>query len=117
LLLCVYYSLNPLEIVAYRRDDADRKTKIYNTTLYKNLKKVLPANTKIVMNTNCFDHVDVMFYNDGLTAYHYCLSDDDIKSNEKQGVPFAVFKERYGYLLSDYVKQDSTMFTIPFTLK
>lgn len=117
LILCIFNSLNPYEIAKYRREDQERATKIYNTNIYKKLKNIIPKETKVVMNVNSMEHIDCMFYNNDITAYQYCLDNDAIKSIEQKGISIAVFKERYGYNLSDKVKDDQFIFTIPNQLK
>lgn len=98
--------LNPAEMrKLYATDDHYRISRIYNTKIYKNLSKEIPPDIKLVMNVNQFEDIDVMFYNKGITAYHWTPDEDSRTRMMQAYMPIAVFKGRPGYDLPwDMVK-------------
>lgn len=114
---CIYKSINLKDIILSRKNNAEREVRINNTNIYKKLKEVLPPNYKVVINVNEFEHPDVMFYNDGISAYHWCFSEDEIKQLEKKNVPIAAFDNHANYELPDYIKSYKNLFIIKSKLK
>ena len=115
--LFVYYTFNPVEIFKSRADDAQRAARIYNTEVYKHLEAQLPANVNVVINVNEFEHPDVMFYNQRLTAYHWWFSEEDINRLAQQKVPVAAFEDHGGYVLPAYIKSYPYLYIIHQQLK
>src|SRR5690606_21665050 len=103
-LALAYWTLNPEWISSYLSpDNKERNERIYNANIYRNLKQELPEGYKVVMNMNSFEDVDVMFYNPGITAYHWTLPEEDFKSFEERKIPIAVFEPHGDYNLPEYV--------------
>lgn len=77
----------------------------HNDEVYRNLKKYIPANTKVVFNMLSFNEVDVMFYNKGIEACAWVPREDDFNKYIKaKNIPIAVFKAHKEYTIPDYIK-------------
>ncbi len=99
-----FLSLNPQWIMDYLSpNNEERNGRIYNANIYRNLNNDLPDSVRVVMNMNSFEDIDVMFYNKGITAYHWALPADDFKSFEERKIPIAVFESHGNYHLPEYV--------------
>ena len=100
-----YWIFSPEEINKHHNEqDHYRIVRINNANIYRNLKNYIPDTVKVVMNTNAHENIDIMFYNNDISAYHYCLSDDlfDIMI-KPHSIPIAVFDSRLGYILPYHV--------------
>jgi 4-amino-4-deoxy-L-arabinose transferase-like glycosyltransferase len=102
---------------ARKADNQERETKIYHTKIFKNLKKVIPPNVLLVNNTRAFEDIDLMFYNPGVTAYHYCFGVEDFEYVRSKNLPIAVFTDRSGYPIPNHIKDYPRTFIIPEVLK
>ncbi len=97
-------SINPKWINNYfSSNNLERSIRIYNANVYKELNKIIPDNIHVVMNMSSFEDIDVMFYNRGITAYHWTLPEEDFKSFEERKIPIAVFEPHGNYNLPDHV--------------
>lgn len=97
-------SINPQWIKNYfSANNKERNERIFNANIYRELNKNLPDSIHVVMNMNSFEDIDVMFYNKGITAYHWLLPEEDFKSFEYRKIPIAVFEPHGNYNLPDYV--------------
>lgn len=100
----LFITLNPAYFLNYLSpSNQERADRIYNASVYRNLKKHLPENVHVVMNMNSFEDVDVMFYNNDITAYHWTLTESDFQQFRAQKLPIAVFEPHGNYHLSDYI--------------
>lgn len=100
----LYLSLNPGYFVNYLdSSNQERADRIYNASVYRNLKQYLPKDVHVVMNMNSFEDVPVMFYNNDITAYHWTLPEVDFQKFAEQKLPIAVFEPHGAYQLPDYV--------------
>ncbi|MCS6928480.1 MAG: glycosyltransferase family 39 protein [Saprospiraceae bacterium] len=105
--------LNPKVIAEYLSSPTgEREKRIYNAKIYRNLKSELPSNVKVVMNMNSFEDIDVMFYNEGITAYHWTLSEEDFRNLRDRKIPIAVFEPHGNYQLANYVWEYPYLFII-----
>jgi len=113
-----FVSINPEWIENYFSiKNIVRNERIYNANIYRNLKKFLPDSIHVVMNMNSFEDIDVMFYNKGITAYHWTLPEEDFKSFELRKIPIAVFEPHGSYNLPDYVLKYPYLYIIREKLK
>jgi len=67
----------------------DWSTKSSNDKVYRQLKKELPPDVKIVMNAK--DYTDIMFYNKDIDAYYAYLSPDEFDKIKKQHLRVGIF--------------------------
>jgi len=117
-IICAIISLNPIWIKNYLSpNNIERNNRIYNANIYRNLNKYLPDSIHVVMNMNSFEDIDVMFYNKGITAYHWTLPEKDFKSFEQRKIPIAVFEPHGNYNLPDYVLKYPYLYIIKKKLK
>ncbi|PZF72980.1 ArnT family glycosyltransferase [Taibaiella soli] len=114
---CLFLVLNPRDLYRYRRTNTEQLIKNYNTNIYKHLNEVLPKGTKVIINVNAFEHTEVMFYNDGITAYHWWLSNDDIDRLSKTHTRIAAFENHGNYVLPDYIVRYPYLDIIPIKLR
>jgi hypothetical protein len=63
----------------YSSNNKERQAKLHNTYIYKNIRKYLPANIKIVMNVKSFEDTELMFYHNDITAYHWWIPENDLR--------------------------------------
>lgn len=100
-----YVCLNPIWIKSYLSPrNEERNIRIYNTKIYKELKNILPPGVVTVMNMNEFEDIDVMFYNKGITAYHFTMTEQDFEEIKARKLPIAVFKPHGKYKFPKYVE-------------
>ena len=100
----VLLTLNPFRIAGYVSDEnVLRRQRIANAGIYRNLSATLPPDTRIVMNVNSYEDVDVMFYNNHITAYHWHLDTATLDRLAEQKIRIAVFENHGNYRLPDYV--------------
>lgn len=100
----VYSSLRPEKFAHdYSSTNPERNKKIYNTRIYKNIKAYIPAHVKTVINVNSFEDVELMFYHNDITAYHWSLPEEDLKKFEAGKIPVAAFKNHGDYKLPGYI--------------
>ncbi len=105
-IIIIFCCFKPIEVSKYfSNNNKERNDRIYNASIYRNLKNLIPGNIKVVMNMNSFEDIDVMFYNRGITAYHWTLSEPEFKEFEKKKIPIAVFEDHGNYKIPDYVKK------------
>lgn len=104
LLTCTLLTMDPQWTVKYfSAENTSRNERIHNATIYKELYKDLPDSVKVVMNMNSFEDIDVMFYNKGITAYHWTVPEEDLKTLELRKIPIAVYESHGNYNLPEYV--------------
>lgn len=101
----------------YSDQNSWRNDRIYNTEIYKNIKNYIPEDVKLVMNVNGFEDVEIMFYHNDLTAYHFTLQEKDFKELQKRKVKVAVFRKHGKYELPEYVKSYPYLYVINKTLR
>ncbi len=101
----------------FDRENEQRKARIHNTRIYKNLHQILPHDIDLVINTNEFEDVDIMFYNPGLSANHYWYSEERMNEFKAKGIKIAAFKSRPGYQMPGYVYRYPDLFIIDVSLK
>lgn len=101
----------------YSSSNHERNERIYNAAIYRNLKKELPSNIHLVMNMNSFEDIDVMFYNNHLTAYAWTVSEEEGKALAAKKVPIAVFKHHGSYGLPDWINKYPYLYVIDKELK
>ncbi len=103
-IVLAYISLNPKWIIDYMSPkNAVRNARIHNAEVYRQIKYDLPSNYHVIMNTNSFEDIDVMFYDNKITAYHWTLSENEFKSFAQNKLPIAVFEPHGKYTLPEYV--------------
>lgn len=112
------FTLNPLELYkAHNPADPTRINKAYNTAIYKEVAKELPKDVRLVLNTNSFEDLDMMFYHNELNVYSWCMHENIIDSLKKNNVPFAVFKEHGVYGVPAAITSYSKVFVIDKELR
>jgi 4-amino-4-deoxy-L-arabinose transferase-like glycosyltransferase len=114
----LYCSLNPQAIIKYfSSENLERENRIYNAKIYKEVKKMIPPDCYLVMNMNSFEDIDVMFYNDNITAYHWTLSPQDFELLKEKKIKVAVFKNHGNYTLPEHVVSYPYLYIIDKELK
>jgi 4-amino-4-deoxy-L-arabinose transferase-like glycosyltransferase len=113
-----FFVLDPVQIRNYlSSDNVERNNRIYNANIYRNLKKLLPPDTKLIMNMNSFEDIDVMFYNNDITANHWLLPDEDINLIKQKKLRIAVFEPHGTYNIPQSIYSYPWLFIIPKKLK
>jgi hypothetical protein len=116
--ITTFLVLNYFQIADVRNPNSyERERRVHNTNIYKNLEKTLPRGISVVMNVPAEESADCMFYNKGISAYHYCLQKHELEIIKKQKIPIAVFEEHPGYAIPQYIKNYSLTYIIKMPLK
>lgn len=109
LLILPQFILNLPELTEYydpKNNHFSQNTRIKNNNKIRSLERILPKDVKLVINAADGHNIDIMFYNNNLTAYAWCLSrevfDQYIKS---KNIKIAVFATHEPYAVPDYVKE------------
>jgi 4-amino-4-deoxy-L-arabinose transferase len=113
LLFCI---ANPLYWKKYlSKTNHERNASIFNNQVFKDIKKYIPEDCKVVMNMNSHEDINLMFYHNDITAYHWTLSEAEFVELEKRKIKIAVFQEHTVYVIPDYVSKYPylTMINIP----
>lgn len=101
----------------YSADNEERNRKIYNTEIYKNVEKYIPGHVKIVIGVNSFENVELMFYNNDITANHWWITPQDADRLAAMKIPVAVFKNHAGYIIPDFILKYPYLYIIDKELK
>ncbi len=122
LILAGYFCFLLLDVdsikARHNPDDGYRQVKIHNTIIYKGLKDAMPADIKVVTNLPEFADVECMFYNKGITAYHYNPSKEEFEMLQKQGLRIAAFKDYGNSRIPEYMlEKEPHMYVIRKELK
>lgn len=113
-----YFCINPSWFINYLSpQNNERNLRIYNTKIYKGLKHQLPPNVKTVVNMNEFEDIDVMFYNEGITAYHFTMTEQDFEELKVKKIPVGVFIPHGKYKWPKYVEDYPYLYPIDQQLK
>jgi 4-amino-4-deoxy-L-arabinose transferase-like glycosyltransferase len=99
ILFILIISLNPIESYKRRKNNSQRDALIYNTTIYKNIKNLIPSKVKTLINVNSFENIDVMFFNNNLNVYHWWIDVKMLDSLKKNKVWLGAFKNHGDYNL------------------
>jgi 4-amino-4-deoxy-L-arabinose transferase len=115
LMVCalIYCMLRPVEISIYLSpDNHERTQKIQNSKIFRNLSKKLPKDIKIVMNLNVSEDIEMMFYNPGVMAYCWSLSEEDMKILESKKIRVGFFEPHGQYGFAPYVRDYPYLYVI-----
>jgi 4-amino-4-deoxy-L-arabinose transferase-like glycosyltransferase len=105
-------SFNPSRTLWYFSvQNTERSQRIATTRILRDLKATLPADVSVVLNTNEFENLDLMFYNNDLTAYPR-LSKNEFEALSRKNVPVAAFKSDGRHDLPDYVSAYPLLYVI-----
>ncbi len=112
-ILVALSAFNPIWVKDYLSPtNLERNDHIYNARIYRNLNSTVPDSIRVVMNMNSFDDINVMFYNKGITAYHWTLTEAEFKTFEQKKLPIAVYESHGKYQLPKYVQDYPYLFLI-----
>jgi 4-amino-4-deoxy-L-arabinose transferase-like glycosyltransferase len=116
--IITFFTLDPIQTKNYLSpNNTERNNRIYNAEIYRNVKNEIPENTKVVMNSNSFEDIDIMFYNNSLTAYHWTMPEIDIKELKEKKIPIAVFEAHGNYIIPEHVQNYPYLFIIKKPLR
>jgi hypothetical protein len=71
------------------KDNESYAAKAQNTKIYRNMGKYLPPNVQVVMNVR--DYVDIMYYNKGISAFAWFLSEENINRAKGRHAVIALY--------------------------
>lgn len=117
MVVVVYFTLNPNEVIESRKNNQTREKLIYNTNIYQNVRKSIPKDCKVVININSFEDIDYMFYNNDITAYHWWIDEKYLDSLSHQKIKIAAFENHNEYQLPIKYKTYPYLFIIKQKLK
>lgn len=111
-LVSIYLSFVPERILAYMSaGHAERNRRIATTRILRDLKRVLPADVRVVVNTNPMENLDLMFYDNELSAYP-SLSEGEVLALSRRNVGLAAFKSDGKHDLPSYVSEYPRLYVI-----
>lgn len=113
----IFFSLNPMKSIESRKKDTAREGRIHNTKIYKSLSEKLPNDVKVVINLNSYENIDLMFFNNDITAYHWWFDVKHLDSLKAEKVKIAAFKNRGAYNLPKEFASYPYLYTIDEALK
>lgn len=115
---CSYLVLAPYSLNEnHDQNNTYIQNKKYNTAIYKDLNKYVTDDIDIILNLNAYSDVELMFYNPGVTAHHFCPNPEEFKLLTANGQRIGVFKSRFGHNVPDYVKEYKGTYIIDVALK
>jgi 4-amino-4-deoxy-L-arabinose transferase-like glycosyltransferase len=118
LVIMGFLALNPIQIINYLSpENTERNDRIHNARIYRSVGSIIPEHTTVVMNMNSFEDIDVMFYNNHLTAYAWTLAESDINMLREKKIPIAVFQAHGSYNIPEHFSGYPGLFIIPRLLK
>lgn len=118
ILPCSYLLLNYDKIFLWHHpENVYRMHKIHNTNVYKQLHRLMPKDIDIVMNTEEYGDVEVMFFNPGVNAFHYCFSPQEMDVIKAQNKKIAVFKTHELYVVPEYITSYKGTYIIDAEIK
>lgn len=112
-----FLCLNFSEISFETEHNPQRPNLIHNTHIYKSLAAILPKNIHEVNNVVSPQHIDCMFYNNDLSAWHYWINEDTIKLFEKKKIWIATFKNHEQNNNPPFILNYPYLYVIPNELK
>jgi len=111
-LVSMYLAFVPRRILAYlSSENAERNRRIATTRVLRDLKAALPADVRVVLNTNDLENLDLMFYNNDLTAYPR-ISESELQALSSRNVRVAAFKSDGRHDLPEYVSTYAGLYVI-----
>lgn len=107
------------QLMMQRRDPSDgrRSTLIYNTGIYKELGGYLPDSIRTVTNLGDMEDIKCMFYNPGITAYHYDFSETEMEIIKQKNIPVGAFQDHDMYVVPHHVLSYPKTYIIKLQLK
>ncbi len=92
--------------IAYKRNLVieKRNSKIYNTTIYKNLDDAI-LKDHIILNCRTYENIELMFFKD-VTAYHFYPTEQVFDSLQTRGHRFVAFDYADRQKLPEYMAND-----------
>ena len=109
-----YWNLDPLNLMErldydgiLRSGSPEQNACYFNAQLYKQLVTMLPKKNYVILNAKPQDEASCMFYS-GFTTYRN-IDEQDYLSIKQQNFPIAAFPNN----ISDYLKNDTSVFKIP----
>jgi 4-amino-4-deoxy-L-arabinose transferase-like glycosyltransferase len=116
LLIIAFYSLNPMDISAYRSHHNEKRNQIiHNTRIYKSLNNKIPGKY-VIFNCKPFEDVDVRFFTNN-NAYNWFPEKKVIDSLLKQGYELSAFTDHNGQGLPWYLSKNEEVFIIEEVLE
>jgi hypothetical protein len=101
-----YLSINPNYFIDYlNKGNYLRENKIYNAAIYRNIKNNIPKNTLYVIHPNLLEDINLMFYENDITATRCWLSDKDLDYLKSKKKKIAVFESHDAYQINDTTLQ------------
>ncbi len=110
------YMCKPWNVRDYLRYLNERKVKIHNTKIFKQI-PYSDIEGRIVINCKNFEQVELMFYQNGIDAYHWYPTAEEYDSLRRAGHCFAAFKNHNNQVLPPYVLNDSTVVILDYGLR
>lgn len=111
-LVSAVLSFNPGRTLWYfSARNPERARRIAETSVLRDLKAGLPKDVRVVLNTNELENLDLMFYNNDLTAYPR-LSKSEFEALSEKKVPVAAFKSDGKHDVPDYVSAYPLLYVI-----
>lgn len=101
----------------FAHENHDREVRVNNSEIYKHLREKIGKDVSIVMNVSAFEDIDLMFYQPGITAYHWSLSEEDMQQLAARHAKVAAFASHGPFVLPDYVYKYPHIIIIPDLLK
>lgn len=116
-LLIILYASTPYTFITDAKRIDHRTARIYNDSIYKNIKSIIPPDIKIVVNAFSPGQNDIMFYHNDITAFHFWIDEKYLRIFEKYKIKIATFADHAQNHNPQCMTDYPYIFIIPVTLK
>lgn len=105
------FALKPWTITYNRSfSNEKRNTKIYNTSIYKNLNDEI-IKDRVILNCRTYENIELMFFKD-VTAYHFYPTEQVLDSLQAYGHHFVAFNYPDKQKLTEYIIKDKEILVL-----
>ncbi|MEP7320553.1 MAG: glycosyltransferase family 39 protein [Saprospiraceae bacterium] len=102
--IIIYFVLNPIYFSTHiSNKNKVRNDRIFNTYIYQHLNEYIP-DSSLVINMNAFEDIDVMFFNNKMTAYHFTLPEEDMQDLIQKKIPIYAFTPHGKYKFPEWIE-------------
>ncbi|MCC7028880.1 MAG: hypothetical protein IT257_01150, partial [Chitinophagaceae bacterium] len=115
--LCTIFLCRPLLMLHPGQLPKYRAERAYNDSVYRQIKKMIPADTRIVLNAFTPGHYDLMFYYPDLIARDFWIDEKYLKVLAKYTIRIAAFDNHIGTDNPAFLRRYPYLYIIPVELK
>jgi 4-amino-4-deoxy-L-arabinose transferase len=115
--ICTVFLCRPLQLFHPGQQLKYSAERIYNDSVYRQVKKMIPADTRIVLNAYTPGHYDLMFYHPDLIARDFWIEEKYLQVLAKYKIRIAAFDNHIGNHNPAFLLEYPYLYIIPVELK